>query len=150
MTASTTSIPVAPSGDGAKISERQELLVRAEAAAQRRLIAERNKERATQQSEQAREDVISTFKAAGVTELPVDDEGIVVIPTTQTTVNEDAIEAYVKRYAPEHYDAVFVPARKLDTTVLKALVGQGKIGRTALSHIQSGPGTPRVSRYKVK
>jgi hypothetical protein len=119
-------------------------------ACSRRLDAERRLEQAKIDSERARADAIPLFLKLGVTEVPVDDEGIRFVPVMSTTVDEASIEAYVKRYAPDHYDAVFRPTRTFDMSALKALVSAGAIGSTALKHVTNAPGSPRLRRYDVK
>lgn len=119
-------------------------------ACARRLDAERRLEQAKLDSETARSEAIPLFLKLGVTEVPVDDEGIRFVPVMQTTVDEASIETYVKRYAPDHYDAVFKPTRTFDMQALKALVSAGVIGQTALKHVTSTPGSPRLRRYDVK
>lgn len=125
-------------------------IVKLEDACKRRLNAERTLALAKQNSDRAREDAIPLFRSLGVTEVAVDSEGIRFVPTKATVTDEDAIEAYVKRYAPDHYDLIFPPVRSLDASALKMLVKAGTIKDTVLKHIQTIDGSPRLSRYDVK
>lgn len=146
----TATIPVFPSGDGAKITDRQDKLVRLEAAAQKRLTAERNVDRNKKLSKEARDTAVPLMQELGVGEVAVDDEGITLIETTATTVDQDAIERYVRRYYPDAYDIVFPVVRSFDMEALRALVGQNIVGKAALSHITTAPGEPQLRRFKVK
>lgn len=121
-----------------------------EDACKRRLNAERALVLAKQNSDKAREDAIPLFRRLGVTEVAIDSEGIRFVPTKASVTDEDAIEAYVKRYAPEHYDLIFPPVRSLDASALKLLVKAGTVKDTVLKHIRTIDGSPRLTRYDVK
>lgn len=121
-------------------------------ACTRRLHADRTKKAAEQNYKIAGDQAKTLFEALDMTQMPVDDEGIQFVPTTASVVDEEAIKAYVKRYAPQHFDTVFtVPTKRVfRPDLLKQLVESGAVGRKVLDHMTTAPGVARLTIYKVK
>ncbi len=60
--------------------------------------------------------------------------------------NEEAIEAYIRRYRPDLHDRLFPPVRKLDTGKLRDAIDAGEVPRTIEKHITDVAGTPQLRR----
>ncbi len=140
---------MATTATGERVTKKSALELLEDACA-RRLEAERTIKTAKTDSENARNDALPLFEQLGVKEIPVDHEGICYVATTASEVDEAAIEAYIKRYAPERYDTIFPQKRVFRPDILKALVQTGDVGATALTHMKTKAGSPRLTIYKVK
>ena len=99
-----------------------------------------------------RPDLVEAFREAGVTRIDAaSDRGLMMVEPEETKCNEDALKAWFKRYAPEHYDVVFPPA--LDKKQLKALMAVNPdIAKklTKLGHVKTSAGSVQFRAYDVK
>lgn len=102
---------------------------------------------AKERLEQLRPDMVELFHALGINIVQVSPrETVQLVEPVTRRHDEQAIEAYIKRYRPELYDTLFPPVRKLDTGKLRDAIDSGAVSRKVEKHIHDVQGTPQLRR----